>query len=128
MSYRDQIEDALNGHGADYCEIRVEESDSTRLTYRGRSLDDVNMTSGKGGAVRVCVRGSWGFASFNDVTNLKRRVGDAVDQARSLSAGNKDESTEIADVEPHIDIVEPHIVKDPSSNPVEGEETVSRSL
>ena len=48
MSYRAQIEDALAGHGADYCEIRIEESDSTRLTYRGRTLDDINMTSAKG--------------------------------------------------------------------------------
>ncbi len=113
MNYRTQIEDALKKHSADYCEIRVEESDSTRLTYRGRSLDDVNMTSGKGGAVRVCVGGSWGFASFNELSDLPGRVRDAVAQAGSLASGNKGETTEIAEVEPHIDIVEPHIVKDP---------------
>ena len=113
MSYRAQIEDALNGHGADYSEIRVEESDSTRLTYRGRSLEDVNMTSGKGGAVRVCINGSWGFASFNDLSDLKSRVRDAAEQARSLASGKKGEATEIAEVEPHVDIIEPHIVKDP---------------
>ena len=113
MSYQAQIEDALNGHGTDYCEIRIEESDSTRLTYRGRSLDDVNMTTGKGAAVRACVNGSWGFASFNDLNDLKGRVRDAAAQARSLAAGKKEESTEIAQVQPHVDIVEPHIVKDP---------------
>ncbi len=113
MSYQTQIEDALNGHTADYCEIRLEESDSARLTYRGRTLDDINMTSGKGGAVRACVNGSWGFASFNDIADLKSRVKDATDQARSLVSGNKDESTMLAEVEPHVDIVEPVIVKDP---------------
>ncbi len=119
MSYRAQIEDALNGHDSDYCEIRIEESDSTRLTYRGRALDDINMTSGKGGAVRVCIRGSWGFASFNDLSDLKGKVNDAVEQARSLAAGTKGESTELADVEPHIDIVEPHIVNDPRDIPLQ---------
>ena len=118
MSYRAQIEDALVAHGADYCEIRIEESDSTRLTYRGRTLDDINMTSAKGGAVRVCVNGSWGFASFNELANLKRRVGDAVAQARSLAAGNKGETTMLAEVEPHVDIVDPHIVKDPREIPL----------
>ena len=118
MSYRAQIEDALVGHGADYCEIRIEESDSTRLTYRGRTLDDINMTSAKGGAVRVCVNGSWGFASFNELANLKSRVGDAVDQAHSLASGNKGETTMLADVEPHVDIVDPHIVKDPREIPL----------
>lgn len=113
MSYQAQIEDALNGHGADYCEIRVEESDSTRLTYRGRSLEDVYMTSEKGGAVRVCVRGSWGFASFNDLDGLKNRVKDAAEQARNLAAGKKGEKSEIAEVEPHVDVVKPHIVNDP---------------
>ena len=113
MSYQAQIEEALAGSTADYSEIRIEESDSTRLTYRGRSLDDVNMTSGKGGAVRVCVNGSWGFASFNELSGLKSRVRDAVDQAHSLASGNKGESTMLAEVEPHVDIVDPVIVKDP---------------
>ena len=113
MSYQSRIEDALTANSADYCEIRIEESDSTRLTYRGKSLDDINITSGKGGAVRACVNGSWGFASFNDIDDLNSRVKDAADQARSLASGNKSESTMLAEVEPHTDIVEPVIVKDP---------------
>ncbi len=119
MSYRNQIEDAMVGHGADYCEIRIEESDSTRITYRGRALDDINLTSGKGGAVRVCVNGSWGFASFNDLGEIKSRVASAVEQARSLASGNNGESTMLAEVDPHVDIVNPHIVKDPRDIPLE---------
>ena len=113
MSYQSRIEDALTANSADYCEIRIEESDSTRLTYRGKSLDDINITSGKGCAVRACVNGSWGFASFNDIDDLNSRVKDAADQARSLASGNKSESTMLAEIEPHTDIVEPVIVKDP---------------
>lgn len=113
MTYQSLIEDALTGHTADYCEVRLEESDSTRLTYRGKSLDDINMTSGKGGAVRACVNGSWGFASFNDLADLPSRVKAATNQARSLASGNNGETTMLAEVEPHVDIVEPVIVKDP---------------
>ena len=55
MKYRDRIESALKASGgqADYCEIRFEETDSTRLTYRGKSLDTIAQTSGLGGNVRA---------------------------------------------------------------------------
>ena len=33
---RDQISEALKGHGADYVEVRIEEGESTRLLYRQR--------------------------------------------------------------------------------------------
>ena len=62
MKYRDIIENALQNHGADYCEIRIEETDNTRLTYRGDSLDSIGQTSGLGGNVRAATRGGCGFA------------------------------------------------------------------
>ena len=112
--YKSQIEDALCNHGADYCEIRIEENDSTRLTYRGKSLDDINMSSGRGGAVRACVKGSWGFASFNSIENIKARVKEAVQQAHTLASGKKNnEQTLMAEVEPNVAIVKPHISNDP---------------
>ena len=46
---RDRLADALRGHGADYAEIRVEETDATSLTYRGRTLEEVGRTSNLGG-------------------------------------------------------------------------------
>ena len=67
MSFRDLIDDALAGNGADYCEVRIEETDSTRLTWRGKSLEDIAQTSGRGGNVRALVNGGWGFVSFNDL-------------------------------------------------------------
>ena len=57
MKYRDLIVDAMKGHGADYCEIRIEETDSTRLTYQGNSLDAIAQTSGLGGNVRAATKG-----------------------------------------------------------------------
>ena len=91
------IDDALSGHGADYCEIRIEETDSTRLTWRGKSLEDIAQTSGRGGNVRALVNGGWGFVSFNDLTGLKQRVAEAVSQARAASG----EGTHFAEVGTH---------------------------
>ena len=68
MSFRDLIDDALAGNGADYCEVRIEETDSTRLTWRGKSLEDIAQTSGRGGNARALVNGGWGFVCFNDLT------------------------------------------------------------
>ena len=82
VKYRDLIENALNGHGADYCEIRIEETDSTRLVYRGKSLDTIAQTSGLGGNVRAVTKGGWGFASFNSFDELATKVADAVAQSK----------------------------------------------
>jgi len=84
VKYRDIIENALNGHGADYCEIRIEETDNSRLTYRGKSLDTIAQTSGLGGNVRAVTKGGWGFASFNSLDELTTKVADAVAQSKAV--------------------------------------------
>ncbi len=114
MSFRDMIDDALAGHGADYCEVRIEETDSTRLTWRGKSLEDIAQTSGRGGNVRALVNGGWGFVSFNDLNGLEKRVVEAVSQARAADG----EGTHFADVGAHIGSVEPLLVKDPAQIPL----------
>ncbi len=113
MKYRDRIENALKASGgkADYCEIRIEETDNTRLTYRGKSLDTIAQTSGIGGNVRAVSSGGWGFASFNNLDDLAPKVAAAVAQARAVG-GSK---TELGEAEPHVDIVPAHIVNDPAS-------------
>ena len=114
MSFRDLIDDALAGNGADYCEVRIEETDSTRLTWRGKSLEDIAQTSGRGGNVRALVNGGWGFVCFNDLTGLKKRVADAVSQARAASG----DGNHFAEVGAHVDSVEPLLVKDPAEIPL----------
>ena len=114
MSFRDLIDDALKGNGADYCEIRIEETDSTRLTWRGKSLEDIAQTSGRGGNVRALVNGGWGFVCFNDLNGLKDRVADAVSQARAAGG----DGSHFAEVDAHVDSVEPVLVKDPAEIPL----------
>jgi len=110
VKYRDLIENALNGHGADYCEIRIEETDNSRLSYRGKSLDTIAQTSGLGGNVRAATKGGWGFASFNSLDELSHKVSDAVAQSKAVG-GSK---TELGEAEPHVDVVPAYIVEDPT--------------
>jgi len=114
LSFRDLMEDALRGHGADYAEIRIEETDSTRITYRGRDLENIGQTSGKGGNVRAVVNGGWGFVCFNRLDDLKGKVRHAVSQARAVGG----ERTELAEVAPHVDAEPPTLTRDPASVPV----------
>ncbi len=111
MTLRDQMQDAIRGHGADYVEIRLEESDSTRIQYRARELEEIGRTSGRGGSVRAAVKGGWGFVSFNDTEDLKSRVKLAVEQARAV--GN--EKTDLAEIEPSVAEVPPALLNDPGN-------------
>ena len=95
---RDLIESALKGHNADYIEIRIEDTETTNISFRGRELDEIGHSTGKGGNVRVCVKGGWGFASFNDLDSIRSKVQQAISQARMV--GN--EKTELADAAPVV--------------------------
>ncbi|MBI2863525.1 MAG: TldD/PmbA family protein [Chloroflexi bacterium] len=111
---RDLITDALKGHGVDYVEIHVEESEGSRIAYRGKELEDIVRASGVGGSVRALYKGGWGFVTFNDLSNLKDRVALAAREARLVG---KEESL-LAPVAPVVDSVKPVLKKDPFSVPL----------
>jgi TldD protein len=111
---RDELASAMRGHAADYIEIRVEEGDSTRISYRGRELDDIGRSRGAGGNVRALVRGGWGFVSFNALDDLPRKVARAVEQARVAAH----EPSRLAPVEPRVDAITPVMGKDPRTVPL----------
>ncbi|MDO8674008.1 MAG: TldD/PmbA family protein [Dehalococcoidia bacterium] len=106
---RDLITDALKGHGVDYAEIRVEESVGSRITYRGKELEDIGRTSGIGGNVRALYKGGWGFVTFNDLSNLKEKVALAAREARLVGK----EKSVLAPVDPVVDSFKPVLKKDP---------------
>lgn len=112
---RQQLEEALRGHDADYVEIRVEETEATSLTYRGRSLEEIGRNVNLGGCVRAAYKGGWGFVSFNDLSTLGEKVELAVRQARLVGK----ERTVLAPVEPHVDVVPHTFTRDPRDVPLE---------
>ena len=111
---RDLITEALKGHGADYIEMRIEDGEATRLQYRGRELEDIGRTTSLGGNVRALVKGGWGFISFNNLSELKKKVEKAVRQARLVGR----EESKLAPIEPVVDIVSPEVKRDPSGVPL----------
>ena len=106
---REEIESALRGHDADYVEIRLDDTSTNRIIYRGRELEEIGRSRSFGGNVRALVKGGWGFASFNDPSGLRERVAEAVIQARHVGG----EKSELAEVAPVVDIVPLEVRADP---------------
>lgn len=95
---RQQLTDALRSRKADYVEIRLEESETSRLHYRGRTLEEITANHHIGGNVRALVAGGWGFVSFNNLNQLGAKVELAVSQARLVGK----ETSRLAPVKPEV--------------------------
>ena len=100
---------ASNKDGVDYLEIRVEQSESTGLAFRGPQLDAVDRGFALSGGIRACDRGGWSFVTFNGLGELQERVTEAIAQAKLVGK----ETTELADIEPIEDTVRVEIARDP---------------
>ena len=109
-----QLAETLKKYSADYIEARLEESQSSHITYRGRKLESIGRSTAIGGNVRALVRGGWGFVSFNDLDELPGRVELAVKQAQL--AGDKE--SKLAPVEPVVDTVATEADKNPVAMPL----------
>ena len=117
---RDLIQNAIRGHNADYIEVRLEEAVSNHISYAGRELEDIGASSSRGGNARALVGGGWGFVCFNEISNLREKVALAVSQARMVGG----ERVSLAPVEPRVEVVPPHVKKDPAQVPL----TVKKTL
>jgi hypothetical protein len=53
---RNRLSEALRNHTAEQVEVRYEVRDVTRITYRGRQLEEASLTSDNGGCARSCKR------------------------------------------------------------------------
>ncbi|MGD9117624.1 MAG: TldD/PmbA family protein [Dehalococcoidia bacterium] len=96
-----QLADALKKQSADYIEARLEQSQRTTITYRGKELESVGQSTAVGGNIRALVKGGWGFVSFNDLNDLDERIERAVNQAKLVG---KEESN-LAPIETIVDTV-----------------------
>lgn len=101
---KDLLRKALATAKADYCEIRLEETQLTSIEYRGKNLDQLAQRLQFGGNVRALVDGGWGFVSFNSIDNLEEQVAAACEQARVLGSIKKGKSmlAEVAVVEAEV--------------------------
>jgi len=109
-----ELAEKLKGYRADYLEARLEESQTSHITYRGKELESVGRATAIGGNVRAMVKGGWGFVSFNNLDELQSKVELAVKQAR---LAGKEES-KLAPVQPLVDIVRTEVDKKPITIPL----------
>ena len=91
-----ELAELVKRYGADYVEARLEESQSSHITYRGRELESIGRSTAIGGNVRALVKGGWGFICFDNFNELPAKVELAVRQARSVGK----EVSRLAPVEP----------------------------
>ena len=92
----------------------MEEALASHIRYSNMDLEDIGISTSLGGNVRALAGGGWGFACFNDLSDLREKVFLAVRQARLVGG----EKIRLAPVEPVVDIVEPYIKKDPATVPL----------
>lgn len=101
---RDLMWRALRRSTAEYCEVRIEETEETSVRFRGKDIELVSENISVGGNVRALYRGGWGFVSFNRLDDLDRKVDQACAQARILGEKlNKD--IRLYPVDPVVDCV-----------------------
>ena len=109
--YRDVLQESLKGHDSRYVEIRVEQTVSSSIRYRGKDLEEAGSSSGIGGCVRALSDGGWGFACFSSLEGIKEKAKLAVRNSK-LVKGNR---IDLAPIDPVVDYVPATTVKNPSS-------------
>jgi TldD protein len=108
------LEGKLGKHRADYLEVRLEEGQTSHITYRGKNLDSIGRSTAAGGCIRALVKGGWGFTSFNSFEKLEDRLALAVEQAKTAGSGK----SELAEVEPIKDSVPSGVARNPVTIPL----------
>ncbi|MBN1247837.1 MAG: TldD/PmbA family protein [Anaerolineae bacterium] len=97
---RDRLTDALRTSDAEFADIRIEDVTASQIRFGGKGeLEDIGTSKTVGGIVRALVKGGWGYAKFNDLNNLNRRVEEACESARLVSR----EKSHFAHVERVVD-------------------------
>ncbi|MBM2824856.1 MAG: TldD protein [Dehalococcoidales bacterium] len=104
----------IKRYGADYIEVRLEESQTSHITYRGKELESIDRATAIGGNVRALVKGGWGFVSFNELDNLPDRVDRAVKQAQFVGH----EESRLSLLEAVVDAVPLEAGKHPEAVPL----------
>jgi TldD protein len=105
---QDQLMQAIKAHDVDFADIRLEDKLNSWVNFRGPDLDSIGSSRVKGGIVRALYKGGWGYATFNDLSDLSKPVKDACEIARLVGT----EKTQLAPVQPVVDEIRSKMEKD----------------
>jgi TldD protein len=120
---QDRLTEALKGHGVDYADIRLEDQTSSWVIFRGAELDSIGSGRIVGGIVRALYKGGWGYATFNDLADLRARVQEAAEIARLVGKGE----TKFAPLEPVVDVIKADMQRDLRSVPLSEKKALAES-
>ncbi|NJN74055.1 MAG: TldD/PmbA family protein [Limnothrix sp. RL_2_0] len=97
-NYKNHLTDFIRQYRnqVDFLTIRLEQSAGSSILLRNDKLETLSENTSLGGQVRVCHRGGWGFAAFNNLDNLRLRIEEAIAAARFIG----DDETLLAPVDP----------------------------
>ncbi|MEI6429936.1 MAG: TldD/PmbA family protein [Pseudanabaena sp. ELA607] len=89
---------------ADFLAIRLECAQGVDILLRSNLVENLSTGTSIGGQVRVCHQGGWGFASFNRLADLEKRLQEAIAAAQQVG---DDETTlaEISAIEAVVNLV-----------------------
>jgi len=105
---QDRLSEALKGYDVEYADIRIEDKTNTWVAFRGPDLDKIGSSRTVGGIVRALYKGGWGYATFNDLSDLDTRVKEACETAKLVGT----EETTFASVDPVVDVIKTELGKD----------------
>lgn len=105
---RDRLSEALKAQDVEYADIRLEDKTNAWVNFRGPDLDTIGSARAVGGIVRALYKGGWGYATFNDLADLPKRVREACETAKLVGS----DITYFAPSEPVVDVVKAKLVKD----------------
>lgn len=117
---RERMEKALRQSDAEYTDIRIEDVTSSWINFKGEELDSIGSSKAVGGIVRALVKAGWGYSTFNDLSDLEKRVKEACESARLVGR----EKSQFAPVEPAVDGIEAVLDKDFRQIPLSQKEAV----
>jgi len=80
-NYKNIIQESLRNKKANYKEIRIEETVSTRINYNGKTRENVSINSHFGGSARSMSNGGWGFTSFNEIEQAPTKMNESIELA-----------------------------------------------
>ncbi len=105
---RDRLSEAIKSHDVEFVDIRIEDKTNSWVNFRGPDLDTIGSARTVGGIVRALWKGGWGYATFNDIDDLPRRVKEACETAKLVGR----DKTYFAPTEPVVDSIKASMVKD----------------
>jgi len=114
------IDTAVEAFKAEYVEVRAQKLHKTAITVKETRVEAAKQGIENGAALRVLVKGAWGFASVGtlDVQALSSAVSDACRMAKAASARRR-VPVKLAQTRAVEDKVELKPRKDPAQIPVE---------